>query len=104
MNTDKLIAALCYFSIFFAGFILPIVVYLLVQNPAVKKHALHALISHIIPAATIVFIIIPFFFIWSVEIFAAAMVLVFILLAIINIGIVIWNIVKGIQVLAHEEF
>ncbi|WP_010676592.1 DUF4870 domain-containing protein [Bacillus timonensis] len=62
MNTDKLIAALCYFSIFFAGFILPVVVYILVQNPAVKRHALHALISHIIPAATIVFIIIPFSF------------------------------------------
>ncbi|MEH7225315.1 DUF4870 domain-containing protein [Bacillus sp. JJ1566] len=104
MNTDKLIAALCYFSVFFAGFILPIVVYFLVQNPAVKKHALHALVSHIIPAVTVVFIIIPFFFMWSVEVFAAAMVLVFILLAIINIGIVIWNIVKGIQVLAQDEF
>ncbi|MCC3356002.1 DUF4870 domain-containing protein [Bacillus sp. REN16] len=104
MNTDKLIAALCYFSIFFAGFILPIVVYILVENPAVKKHALHALISHIIPVATIVFIVIPFFFMWSVEVFAALIILVFILLAIINIGIVIWNIVKGIQVLAHDQF
>lgn len=104
MNTDKLIAALCYFSIFFAGFILPIIVYILVQNPAVKKHALHALISHIIPVATIVFIIIPFFFMWSVEVFAVAMIFVFILLGIINIGIVIWNIVKGIQVLGNDEF
>ncbi|MFD1778606.1 DUF4870 domain-containing protein [Fredinandcohnia salidurans] len=103
MNTDKLIAALCYFSVFFAGFILPLVVYIIVQNPVVKRHALHALISHIIPVATIVFIIIPFFFIWSVEAFVATMLLVFILLAIINVGIVIWNIVKGIQVLAQEE-
>ncbi|WP_077619482.1 DUF4870 domain-containing protein [Bacillus sinesaloumensis] len=103
MNTDKLIAALCYFSIFFAGFILPIIVYILVQNPAVKKHALHALISHIIPFATIVFVLIPFLFIWSVEAFAVVMLLVFILLGIINIGIVIWNIVKGIQVLAQED-
>ncbi|WP_449537604.1 DUF4870 domain-containing protein [Ferdinandcohnia sp. Marseille-Q9671] len=104
MNTDKLLAALCYFSIFFAGFILPIIVYIIVQNPTVKRHALHALISHIIPVATVIFIVIPFFFIWSVEAFAVAMVFVFLLLAIINIGIVIWNIVKGIQVLAQDEF
>jgi len=104
VNTDKLIAALCYFSIFFAGFILPVVVYIVVQNPTVKKHALHALVSHIIPFATLIFIIIPFFFLWSVEVFAVVMIFVFILLGLINIGIVIWNIVKGIQVLAHEEF
>ncbi|MFS0864027.1 DUF4870 domain-containing protein [Fredinandcohnia sp. 179-A 10B2 NHS] len=102
MNSDKLISALCYFSIFFAGFILPIAVYFIVSNPEVKRHALHALISHIIPALTVVFVVVPFFFFWSIEAFAAVTFLIFIILVIVNIGVVIWNVVKGIKVLVQD--
>ncbi|MFT4417004.1 DUF4870 domain-containing protein [Fredinandcohnia humi] len=102
MNSDKVISSLCYFSIFFAGFILPLVVYVIVKNQDVKRHAIHALISHIIPLVTILLIVVPFFFIWSTEAFAAITLLIFLVLIVVNIGVVIWNVVKGIQVLSED--
>jgi hypothetical protein len=52
VNFNKVLASLCYFSIF------PIVVYFVADDQAVKQHAKKAFLSHLIPAATIfVFIV-----------------------------------------------
>nr|WP_233252884.1 MULTISPECIES: DUF4870 domain-containing protein [unclassified Geobacillus] len=62
MNSNKVLASLCYFSIFFAGFIFPIVVYFVADDQAVKQHAKKAFLSHLIPAATILLFIISAIF------------------------------------------
>ncbi|KAA0548758.1 DUF4870 domain-containing protein [Bacillus sp. BGMRC 2118] len=98
-DTNKLLSALCYFSVFFAGFILPVAVYFIVDDSEVKRHAKHALVSHILP-----FVTIPLFvFVGWVTGFGDALniviILAFIFTFIVNIVIVIWNVIKGIQVI-----
>ncbi|WP_233569711.1 DUF4870 domain-containing protein [Falsibacillus albus] len=102
-NSNKAISSLCYFSVFFAGFILPLIVWLVVKDSEVKRHAKSALISHIIPVITIPFIIgavfmdigtfssgtgIPGFFIIAI-----------VLSILLSLIVVIWNVYKGIKVL-----
>ncbi|MEG9295725.1 DUF4870 domain-containing protein [Mangrovibacillus sp. Mu-81] len=103
METNKVLSALCYFSIFFAGFIFPIIVYFVAENPHVKKDAKAALLSHIIPIIAIPFLFAGIFL--DIGIFATGSGLpIFLLVTVglfilINIIIVIWNVYKGIKVL-----
>jgi len=103
MNTNKLLSALNYFSIFFAGIIFPIVVYFVSENKKVKTHAKRALISHLI-----VFIPIPFIIFGIFQGVGDTMSMFFIvsILAffVLNLIVVIWNLVKGIKIIATEEF
>lgn len=103
MNTNKLLAALNYFSIFFAGIIFPIVVYLVSEDKKVKNHAKRALISHLTILIPVPFMIygiftgatdaMSFLFIVSISVFI-----------ILNLIVVIWNLVNGIKIIAKEEF
>jgi len=102
MKTNKLISSLCYFSIFFAGFIFPIAVYFVVDNVEVKQHAKVALFSHLIPIITIPIIFIPALFVGTIDNIAPFILIVSITI-IVNIAVAIWNIVKGIKVLVAEE-
>ncbi|WP_409290342.1 DUF4870 domain-containing protein [Peribacillus sp. SCS-37] len=100
MNVSKLLSSLSYFSVFFAPFLLPIVIYFVSDDLFVRDNAKKALLSHLIPFVGVVFIIaglagdlfgfsgLPFFFILGLAFYAF---LCFIM--------VIWNIVKGIKVL-----
>lgn len=103
MNTNKLLAALNYFSIFFAGIIFPIVVYLVSEDRNVKNHAKKALISHLIMLIPIPFIIYGIFTgaADAVSLFFIVSIAVFIVL---NLVIIIWNLVNGIKVIARDEF
>ncbi|HZG61697.1 MAG TPA: DUF4870 domain-containing protein [Anoxybacillus sp.] len=105
MNANKVLSSLCYFSVFFAGFIFPIIVYFVSDDVDVKQHAKKALISHVIPLITVVF-----FGILAITVGAfnqagfpdaipGIAFLGVIIAAIINFIVIIWNIVKGIQVL-----
>lgn len=97
MDGNRLLSSLCYFSIFFAGFIFPIIVYFISDSNEVKAHAKRALLSHLLPLITIPIIIMLAIFDgtggFGVVIFGA------IVIGGINIAVVIWNIVKGIQAL-----
>ncbi|KQB92025.1 MULTISPECIES: DUF4870 domain-containing protein [Geobacillus] len=107
LSTNKVISSLCYFSIFFAPFILPIVVYFVVEDPGVKHHAKRSLFSHLIPAITIVvfiaFAFVPFLFGQQGEeafLFGGGLIwLGFLVAGALNLVVLIWNIIKGIQVL-----
>jgi TctA family transporter len=107
MNSNKVIASLCYFSIFFAGFIFPIVVYFVANDPEVKKHAKKAFLSHCIPVATIVFFVILGVFMGVAQQYSDVSFLVgggliwigFAIAGVVNLVVVVWNIIKGIQVL-----
>ncbi len=107
LSTNKVLSALCYFSVFFAPFILPIVVYFVVEDVEVKRHAKRSLVSHLIPAATILLFIAlaasPVLFgHWGEEsLFVGGGLawLGFLVAGVVNLVVVIWNVIKGIQVL-----
>jgi hypothetical protein len=107
METNRLLSALSYFSILFAGIIFPIIVYFVAEEQAVKVHAKRALLSHLIP-----FIPMPI----VGTIFILGMInsngeeFVYPILLFIGIGltillsfaVLIWNIIKGVKVLQSE--
>jgi hypothetical protein len=89
--------------VFFAPFLLPIAIYLIVDHHEVKQHAKKALISHIIPFLSVVgmigLILFSSFSNPSEVAFFTVFIGSFIVVGIINIIVVIWNIVKGIKLL-----
>jgi surface polysaccharide O-acyltransferase-like enzyme len=104
METRKVLSSLCYFSIFFAGFIFPLVVYFASGDQGTKAHAKKSLFSHLIPLILMPFVVIavlndsvniqneiPTFTIISIVAFALT-----------GIAVTIWNIVKGVKVLLAE--
>ncbi len=102
METNRLVSSLCYFSIFFAGFIFPIAVYFIVDSPEVKMHAKKALISHLIPFITIPLVFFPLIFTGGEPtLLAVGGIMTFLIIGAINLGILIWNVVKGIKVLVN---
>lgn len=101
METRKVLSALSYFSILFAAFIFPLIVFFASDDSETKMHAKKAFLSHLIPLAPTPILAICIFFeanSHSVEAFVYIVGCV-ILMVIISIGVVIWNIVKGIKVL-----
>ncbi|GAB2720058.1 DUF4870 domain-containing protein [Paenibacillus thermoaerophilus] len=100
MDIRRIIASLCYFSIFFAGIVLPLVVYFVSNDRWVKDHAKAAFLSHLLPYAAI--IAVPFAWYASgpsiggilgvVLLFAAAGAVIF-----------VWNIYRGIQTLIGDD-
>ncbi|GEK34663.1 DUF4870 domain-containing protein [Kurthia sibirica] len=111
MSNNRIIASLCYFSIFFAGIILPLIVWLIVPEKDVKKHAKAAFFSHLIMYIPIIIAVI-------IAIFASfaqtddvmvnsnysISVIITLLVTAVVVGIVfIWNIYRGIKVLTSKE-
>lgn len=111
MDYNKLMAALSYFSVLFAPFILPIIVYFITKDHDVKQHAKRSLLSHLIPLSLIVvlfIIVFSSFFTMSMSatpfegpslfMSSAPFVLVLLYLVVYTITL-IWNIVQGVKVL-----
>jgi hypothetical protein len=105
METNKVLAALSYFSVLFAGFIFPLVVYFVTEDVNVKKHAKKAFLSHLIPLIPI-----PLIFIVVINDITGNQGEVFPVLLIIAVGssiilslvVLIWNIIKGVKVLKND--
>lgn len=101
-STQKILASCCYFSIFFAPLLFPIIVYFVVPHEDVKSHAKKAFISHLLPFFCL-FLVFLFVFVMNTPEQIGVLVLVAMLLfGLVNLVIFIWNIVKGVQVLANE--
>lgn len=104
MDTEyKVLSSLCYFSIFFAPFLLPLIVYFVISDAEVRRHAKRALLSHILP-----FILIFVVIILGLAMFNSHMAIPFVAIGIVVSGIVyvvffIWNIVQGIKVFQKNE-
>ncbi|OJH17260.1 hypothetical protein BLX88_19060 [Bacillus obstructivus] len=101
-STNKVLAALCYFSLFFAGFIFPLIVYFVSNEKEVKRHAVSAIISHIIPVIFIPIVILSVLFdigVLSIGGFPVFFIGFFLLFGVISLIIVIWNIYRGVKVL-----
>lgn len=104
LETRKVLSALSYFSIMFAGFIFPLIVFFVSEDREVKRHARSAFLSHLIPLVPVPFVVfaavtqftvndqsIPLFFLAAVAITIILLLIVF-----------IWNIIKGVKVLIQE--
>lgn len=105
MESNKILSSLCYFSIFFAAFLFPIVVYFVTQDYKIKTHAKRAFFSHLLPFLTVALIFVFSFF--SINHTNGSVGLAFVGIAlgiIINIVVVIWNIIQGIKVLTHSDY
>lgn len=101
MEGNKLIAALCYFSVLFAPFLFPLIVYFVTKHARVKQHAKASFLSHCIPAAlfvvsAIVAIVLgmnqsdAFFGVWMLGALGGGLA---------HLIVAVWNIIKGIKVL-----
>ncbi|MFF2879434.1 DUF4870 domain-containing protein [Gottfriedia sp. NPDC057991] len=101
METNKILSSLCYFSVFFAPFLFPIIVYFVAKDHHLKSHSKRAFFSHILPFLTI--IILAFISLFTFNTFGdgAGFALIggFVLAFIVNLIVFIWNIVQGIKVL-----
>lgn len=106
MDTDKVLAALSYFSILFAGIIFPIVVYFVTKNSNVKSHAKKALLSHLIPLIPIpvfgLIFIIGILNDTGEWMFSAFLFIGVGLSIVLSLVVLIWNIIKGVKVLQNE--
>ncbi|GIN86381.1 membrane protein [Heyndrickxia sporothermodurans] len=100
MKENNLLSSLCYFSIFFAPFLFPIIVYFL-GSESVKVHAKKSLWTHLIPYLILLGGIgisgSLGFSAWNYM--GIGFVITYIIFIVIGVYFFIWNIVKGIKVL-----
>ncbi|WP_203363570.1 DUF4870 domain-containing protein [Bacillus sp. REN10] len=105
MRASQVLSSLCYFSIFFAPFLFPVVVYF-VADEEVKAHAKSAFWSHIIPFIVLVvgMILSGVLGIGAQEEMAVGIgiVVTYGIFVLIGLYFFIWNIVKGIKVLLGD--
>ncbi|KOS60058.1 DUF4870 domain-containing protein [Lysinibacillus agricola] len=109
MENQKILSAFSYLSIFFAPFIVPLVVYFISKDSYVKSHSIRALISHLIPVGFgiilfAVFVISTFSFNTfdpdsSSSTFLIIWFASFAIYLLVSIGILIWNIVQAVRVI-----
>ncbi|WLR61276.1 DUF4870 domain-containing protein [Guptibacillus hwajinpoensis] len=95
MSVEKVMSSLCYFSVFFAPFLFPIIVYFVVKDEEVSYHAKRSIVSHLLPFLTILLALVAVF---MMEI-GVVIILGFLMFSLLNVIVFVWNIVKGIQVL-----
>lgn len=95
MSVEKVMSSLCYFSVFFAPFLFPIIVFFVMKDEEVTYHAKRALLSHLLPFASVIIALIAIFGL-DVGVVVFLSIIVF---GLLNVIVFIWNIVKGIQVL-----
>lgn len=102
MKGNNILSSLCYFSIFFAPFLFPIIVYFIAEDD-VKYHAKKAFWTHIFPYA-ILFGGLAFSGVFGLSFGESAsvgigMIVTYVTFTIVGIYYFVWNIVKGVKVL-----
>ncbi|UUZ84048.1 DUF4870 domain-containing protein [Paenibacillus sp. P26] len=96
MDTRRLISALCYLSIFFAGFIIPLLVYLVTNEEEIRIHAKRAFLSHILPFFSLAVLLL----FWLASPHLAGLFPIAAVTLLLYVIVIIWNVVKAAQVLA----
>ncbi|QCR33786.1 DUF4870 domain-containing protein [Lysinibacillus sp. SGAir0095] len=103
-NNNKILSAICYVSLLFAPFLLPIIVYFVIKDKEVKYHAKRAMLSHSIPTVlSILLVILGLIGVFSMNYdnMNGYIMKMFILMGIyfaITIGVIIWNLVQAYRV------
>ncbi|WP_369902129.1 DUF4870 domain-containing protein [Bacillus manliponensis] len=105
MKANNVLSSLNYFSIFFAPFLFPIIVFFITEGE-VREHAKKALWTHLIPyVALIVGVVLAGSIGFGTQNEAVAgvgMIAAWGISILVSIYYFIWNIVKGIKVLKAE--
>jgi Domain of unknown function (DUF4870) len=101
MKGNTILSSLCYFSILFAPFLFPLIVYFVAESE-VKYHAKKALWTHLVPYVALLLgfilsIIIPY-----KPTIGIGFILTFGITAILTVYYFIWNIVKGVKLLTAQ--
>ncbi|MBE1555884.1 DUF4870 domain-containing protein [Sporosarcina limicola] len=112
MTNNKVLAALCYFSIFFAPLLLPIIVYFVTDDREVKYHAKRSLLSHLIPVVLLIVVFVIMIFSMmsfrgsfdemtenSFSFWQFAPFLFMLIYGLLFMIIFIWNVIQGVKVL-----
>ena len=102
MEQSKIFSSICYFSVFFAPIIVPIIMYFVVDDSIVKKHAKYSLLSQFILLVLFIPIIMVAVFVNFEQ--SSGILWLFVSISvyfIITIIVVIWNVIKGIKILAN---
>lgn len=110
MEDNRALNALSYFSVIFAPFLVPLIIWILGKNSDVKYHAKRALISHIIPVVLMIILAIVVFVsaiadsasTGTGDTVALAMIIGFVVFGLVYLISFIWNIVQGIKVLMRS--
>ena len=103
-KNNKILSAICYVSLLFAPFLLPIVVYFFIKDKEVQYHAKRALLSHSIPTVLSILLAVLGFigtFSMNYEDMSGFIIKMFVMMGIyfgITIGVVIWNLVQAYRV------
>lgn len=110
-QSNRVLASLNYFSIFFASFLFPLIIWIISKNDFEKYHAKRALISHVIALIPGLFAFGAFIFLAittaSIEpytsngsyVFGTEFLVIGAIYLFVLAIIMIWNIVQGIKVL-----
>lgn len=104
MENHKIISALCYVSLLFAPFLLPVIVYFFMKDAEVKYHAKRALLSHSIPTAlSILLVILGLIGMFSMnyENMSGYIILMLVFIAIyfvITLIVIIWNLIQAYRI------
>lgn len=96
----QLLSSLSYFSIFFAPFIFPLLVWIFSPDAYVAKHARRALFSHVFP----VIAAIPLIYMAVTSGSFGSVIGYLILFGIIYFGTFVYNVIMGIQVLREYAY
>jgi len=105
LDNSKALSALNYFSVFFAPFIVPIIIYFISPDPEVKRHSIRALLSHVIPFILGIILVVTLFIVgvFSMQVNGDNVLATWVLLVLgyglLYLAIIIWNVVQGIKVL-----
>ncbi len=111
MPSNKVLAGVSYFSVFFAPLLIPVIIYFVSDNREVRFHAKRSFISHLIPAALLIiaFLAITFsmlsfngfssetpstFHFWQL-----APVIFMFVYGLLLLFVMVWNVFQGIKVL-----
>lgn len=105
MDTRKVLSGLCYFSIFFAGILFPLVVMFASGDDVTKSHAKKAFLSHLIPLIPAPLLLFAIFSDLNtinnegIPVFTLVTAGILILASLI---VTIWNVIKGVKALMME--
>lgn len=105
MDTRKVLSGLCYFSIFFAGILFPLVVMFALGDGVTKSHAKKAFVSHLIPLIPVPLLLFALFSDLNtinnegIPVFTLVTAGIMVLISLI---VTIWNVIKGVKALMME--
>ncbi|MBC2183533.1 DUF4870 domain-containing protein [Listeria sp. FSL L7-0233] len=109
MNDHRILNALSYFSILFAPIIVPVLIWIFAKSEEVSHHAKVALLTHIIPtiagflsfSSLFVTALLNGGIFTGMSFFLTGSLFIFTLIAVV--GLFIYNIVRGIQMLCAKR-